>query len=87
MSKKEKTKKDIQMAFDFARYLIDHPDELTKIPDGSEIFFNEKSEDGHALLPYNGKPTIAHPLITNQPAKVNPLAKARQINSNVLSAR
>jgi hypothetical protein len=44
MSKKEKAKKDIEMAFDFARYLIDHPEELDKIPDGSEIAFNEKGK-------------------------------------------
>jgi hypothetical protein len=39
---KEKVTKDIEMAFDFARYLIDHPEELAKIPNGSEIAFNEK---------------------------------------------
>jgi hypothetical protein len=45
MSKKEKAKKDIEIAFDFARYLIEHPEELAKIPDGSEISFLEKSAD------------------------------------------
>jgi hypothetical protein len=44
MTRKEKVTKDIEMAFDFARYLIEHPEELDKIPDGSEIAFNDKSE-------------------------------------------
>ena len=44
MSNKQKVKKDLEMAFDFARHLIDHPEDLDKIPDGSEIAFNEKSE-------------------------------------------
>ena len=44
MNNTEKAKKDIEMAFDFARYLIDHPEELDNIPDGSEIAFNEKAE-------------------------------------------
>jgi hypothetical protein len=43
MNKKQKAKRDIEMAFDFARYLIDHPDEIAKIPDGSEVSFYEKS--------------------------------------------
>ena len=44
MTKKQKAKKDIEMAFDFARYLIDHPDEIAKIPNGSEIAFRDKSD-------------------------------------------
>ena len=43
MSKKEKAKRDIEMAFDFARFLIDNPAQLDKIPNGSEIAFVEKS--------------------------------------------
>ncbi len=51
MSKKEKAKKDIEVAFDFARYLIKHPEELAKIPDGSEISFQE----GSAYVPSRKK--------------------------------
>lgn len=56
MSKKEKTKKDIEMAFDFARYLIDHPEMIDKIPNGSEISFNESSK------PKKDKPKTRKPL-------------------------
>jgi hypothetical protein len=44
MNKKEKAKKDIEMAFDFARYLIEHPDEIEKLPDNSEVTFHERSD-------------------------------------------
>ena len=36
------------MAFDFARHLIDHLEEIERIPDGSEILFHEKAV---AVLP------------------------------------
>jgi hypothetical protein len=55
MSKKEKAKKDIEMAFDFARYLMDNPDELDKIPDGSEIAFNEKGKLAQPTKPTSKK--------------------------------
>jgi hypothetical protein len=45
MTYKEKVKKDIEVFFDFVRYLIDHPDEIAKIPDGSEIYFHDKTSD------------------------------------------
>jgi hypothetical protein len=45
MTHKEKVKKDIEMTFDFVRYLIDHPEELAKIPNGSEIYFHDKTSD------------------------------------------
>ena len=45
MNKRDTVRKNIELAFDFARYLIEHPEELDKIPNGSEIAFNEKSEE------------------------------------------
>ncbi len=37
-------KKDIEIAFDFARYLIDNPDEIELTLENSEITFFEKSD-------------------------------------------
>lgn len=55
MSKKEKAKKGIGMAFDFARFLIDHPEEIAKIPDGGEISFHEKSGEPSLKRKVKGK--------------------------------
>jgi hypothetical protein len=55
MSKKEKAKKDIEVAFEFARHLIDHPEDIAKIPDGSEIVFYEKSDLPQTKKAANGK--------------------------------
>jgi hypothetical protein len=48
MKKSAKAKRDIAMAFDFVRYLIDHPEELAKIPNGSEVCFHDVSNEAEA---------------------------------------
>lgn len=42
MTKKEHTERNIGMTFDFIRYLIDHPEAIETIPDGSELDFIDK---------------------------------------------
>ena len=46
MTKKEYVTRNIGLAFDFVRHLIDHPEDIEKIPDGAELDFIDKD------LPY-----------------------------------
>ena len=39
MRKEEIVKKNITLAFDFLRYLIDHPELIRKLPDDCELEF------------------------------------------------
>lgn len=41
MTKKEQIRKNIRLTFQFIKYLIDHPKEVEKIPNHSEIIFLE----------------------------------------------
>ena len=42
MTKKEVVEKNIGMTFDFLRYLVDHPEMVENIPNGSVIEFVDK---------------------------------------------
>lgn len=42
MTKKEYADRNIGMTFDFIRYLVDHPEVIDTIPDGSELDFIDK---------------------------------------------
>jgi len=42
MRKDEIASKNISLAFDFLRYLIDHPELLKKLPDGCELEFLDR---------------------------------------------
>lgn len=42
MTKKEYIEKNIGITFDFIKYLIDHPDVIETIIDGSELGFIDK---------------------------------------------
>jgi len=42
MRKDEIVKKNISLAFDFLRYLTDHPELIKKLPDGCELEFLDK---------------------------------------------
>ena len=48
MTNKEQIKRDIAVAFDFVEQIIDHPELIDKIPEGSVVTFldegNTKSE-------------------------------------------
>lgn len=39
MTNKEQIQRDISIAFDFVEQIIDNPDILDKIPDGTEVTF------------------------------------------------
>ena len=39
MRKDEVVKKNISLAFDFLRYLTDHPELIKRLPDGCELEF------------------------------------------------
>ena len=39
MNKKDKIERDISLTFDFLRHLVDHPEMVDKIPDGTEVEF------------------------------------------------
>jgi len=59
MTDKEQIKKDIVVAFDFARQIIDNTDILDEIPNGAEIIFidnenvkPEKEIDGNLPKKY-----------------------------------
>ena len=41
MREKEIITRDIGLTFDFLRYLLENPDEIGKIPNGTEIIFLE----------------------------------------------
>ena len=49
MTKKEYAERNIGITFDFTRYLIDHPEVIDTIPDGSELDFIDKD------MPYKSK--------------------------------
>jgi methionyl-tRNA synthetase len=42
MRKKESIKKNIELTFDFVRYLVDNPEVVEEFPDKCEIDFVEK---------------------------------------------
>ncbi|MBW1706244.1 MAG: hypothetical protein JRJ86_13925 [Deltaproteobacteria bacterium] len=42
MRKNEIVKKNTSLVFDFLRYLVEHPEMIQKIPDGSELEFLDK---------------------------------------------
>jgi hypothetical protein len=42
MTKKEHVNRNIGLTFDFIRAVVDHPETLEKIPNGSELDFIEK---------------------------------------------
>ena len=42
MRKNEIVKKNTSLVFDFLRYLVEHPEMIKKIPDGSELEFLDK---------------------------------------------
>jgi hypothetical protein len=42
MTKKEHVNRSIGLTFDFIRAVVDHPETLEKIPNGSELDFIEK---------------------------------------------
>jgi len=42
MRKDEIVKKNVSLAFDFLRYLTDHPELIKKLPDGCELEFIER---------------------------------------------
>ena len=42
MTKKEYVNRSIGLTFDFIRAVVDHPEALEKIPNGSEVDFIEK---------------------------------------------
>lgn len=39
MDDKHHMERDIALAFDFLRYLVDHPEMMDEIPDGAELEF------------------------------------------------
>ena len=39
MNKKDKIERDISLTFDFLRHLVDHPEMVDEIPDGTEVEF------------------------------------------------
>ena len=46
MRGEELAKKDISLAFDFMRYIVDHPEMIAKLPDGCELeFLGDKKGD------------------------------------------
>ena len=61
MSDKHQVERDIILTFDFLRYIVDHPEMIEDIPDGSEIEFigSEIITTESTQAPAQGKnPTI-----------------------------
>jgi hypothetical protein len=44
VTKKEKARQDISTAFDFVRFMMKHPGEIGKIPEGAEIVVSSQSQ-------------------------------------------
>ena len=55
MTNKEQIQRDIAVAFDFVEQIIDHPELIDQIPEGSSITFideeNKKTERRSSKLP------------------------------------
>ncbi|MCR4321228.1 MAG: hypothetical protein NUV74_12945 [Candidatus Brocadiaceae bacterium] len=60
MTKKEYAERNIGLAFDFIRQIIDHPEILDTIPDNAELDFIDKDAPVKVKPPGKGKKVVLY---------------------------